>query len=87
MATAITLELPDDIYATAQEAVTLGLASSQTAFIEEAIRLRSREVHHARMRKLAAEAMADPDFVADLRETMQAFQYADKENWAGVTEN
>ena len=81
MATAITLELPDDVYAVAEEAVTLGLASSQTAFIEEAIRLRMREIRHARMRKLAAEAMADPDFVADLRETMHAFRHVDKENW------
>jgi len=75
------LELPDDVYAAAEEAVTLGLAPSQTAFIEEAVRLRMQEVRHARMRKLAAEAMADPDFVADLRETMYAFRHVDKENW------
>ncbi len=81
MATAITLELPDDVYAAAEGAVTLGLAHSQTAFIEEAVRLRMQEVRHARMRKLAAEAMADPDFVADLRETMYAFRHVDKENW------
>ncbi len=81
MATAVTLELADDVYATAEEAVQLGIAPSQTSFIEEAIRLRSREVRHARMRVLAEQAMADPDFVADLRETMQAFQHADKENW------
>jgi len=75
------LELPDDVYAAAEEAVTLGLAPSQTAFIEEAVRLRMQEVRHARMRKLAAAAMADPDFVADLRETMYAFRHVDKENW------
>ncbi len=75
------MELPDDVYAAAEEAVTLGLAPSQTAFIEEAVRLRMQEVRHARMRKLAAEAMADPDFVADLRETMYAFRHVDKENW------
>ena len=65
MATAITLNLPDDVYATA----------------EEAMRLRTREVRHARMRKLASEAMADPDFVTDLQETMQAFRHVDNENW------
>ncbi len=81
MATAITLELPDDVYAATEEAVALGLASSHTAFIEEAIRLGMREIRHARMRTLAAEAMADPDFVADLRETMHAFCHVDKENW------
>jgi len=74
------VELPDDVYA-AEEAVTLSLAPSQTAFIEEAIRLRMHEVRHARMRKLAAEAMAAPNFVADLRETMHAFRHVDTENW------
>lgn len=81
MATAILLELPDDVYATAEEAVKLGLAPSQSSFIEEAIRLRAREVRHARMRLLAQEAMADPDFVADMQETMQAFRHTDAENW------
>ena len=87
MPTAIMLELPDDVYETAQEAVTLGISSSQNAFIEEAIRLRAREVRHARMRKLAEEAMADPDFVADLKETMHAFRHVDRENWPTYDEN
>ena len=87
MATAITLELADDAYATAEEAVRLGIASSQSSFIEEAIRLRTREVRHARMRVLAEQAMADPDFVSDLHETMQAFQHVDKENWLSCDEN
>ena len=71
MATATTFQLADDAYATA----------------EEAIRLRSREVHHARMRVLAEQAMADPDFVSDLHENMQAFQHVDKENWPAYDEN
>lgn len=29
------------------------------------------------MRRLVREAMNDPDFVADMRETMEAFRYAD----------
>ena len=81
MATAITVELADDAYATAEEAVRLGIASSQSSSIEEAIRLRTREVRHARMRVLAEQAMADPDFVSDMRDSMQAFQHTDKENW------
>jgi hypothetical protein len=40
-----------------------------------------RAARHARMRGLAVEAMADPDFVADLRETMQAFRHVDEEHW------
>ncbi len=81
MATAITLELPDDAYATAEEAVRLGLAPSQSSFIEEAIQLRMPEVRHARMRVLAAEAMADPRFVADLHGLMQVFGHVDRKNW------
>ncbi|MDQ2688121.1 MAG: hypothetical protein M3Y28_09675 [Armatimonadota bacterium] len=77
----ITLHLPEDLYETAQEAVTLGLAASDTDFIEEAVRRRILEVRHARMRILAAEAMADPGFVADMHDTMNAFCYADAENW------
>ena len=87
MATAVTLELADDAYATAEEAVRLGLASSQSTFIEEAIRLRTREVRYARMRVLAEQAMADPDFVSDLHETMQVFEHVDKENWPSYDEN
>lgn len=77
----MTVQLPNDLYAASQEAVALGLASSQSAFIVEASRLRTREVRHGRLHKLAAEAMADPGFVADMRETTHAFQYVDQENW------
>jgi len=47
-----------------------------------ALQSMTREARHAEMRRLAAEAMADPQFVADLRETMQAFRHVDKENWS-----
>lgn len=78
---AITLHLPEDLYATANEAVSLGLAPSQESFIEEAIRRRILEVRHARMRLLAAEAMADPGFVADMQDTLEDFRQVDQENW------
>ena len=41
----------------------------------------THEARCARMRVLAAEAMADPDFVSDLHETMQAFQHTDSDDW------
>ena len=47
----------------------------------ETQRLLEWETRYARMRALAAEAMADPGFVADLRETMHAFRHVDLENW------
>ncbi len=82
----IILELPEDLYETMQDAVALGLASSQADFIEAAIRQHAREVRHARMRQLADEAMADPGFVADMRETMAAFRQTDAEHWPAFDE-
>ena len=77
----ITLRLPMSLHKATQEAVSLGLASTQNAFIEDAIRLRAREIRHARMRKLAQEAMNDPGFVADMRDTMAAFEPIDLQDW------
>jgi Arc/MetJ-type ribon-helix-helix transcriptional regulator len=77
----ITLRLPADLHDATQEAVRLGLAPNQNAFIEDAIRLREREVRHARMRQLAEQAMADPDFVADMRGVMEDFRHVDSERW------
>lgn len=76
-----TLRLPDDVYETAREGAALGLAESESAFIADAVRRRAREVRHARMRRLADEAMADPGFVADMRETMAAFGPLDSQDW------
>ena len=45
-----------------------------------------REARHALMSRLAAEAMADPGFVADLHETMQAFRHVDQEDWPAYDE-
>ena len=81
----LTVRLSSDAYSTAQEAVELGLSPNQNAFIEDAIRLRTREVRHARMRVQAAEAMNDPVFVADMRETMQTFASSDRDSWLSET--
>jgi Ser/Thr protein kinase RdoA (MazF antagonist) len=77
----VTLRLHAQLHETAQEAVRLGLAATQTAFIEDSIRMRAREVRHARMRRLADEAMGDPGFVADMRATVEEFRHADQECW------
>ena len=77
----VTVRLSPDAFATAQEAVELGMSPNQNAFIEDAIRLRARDVRHARMRMQAAEAMSDPGFVEDMRETMRAFESADRDGW------
>jgi Arc/MetJ-type ribon-helix-helix transcriptional regulator len=77
----VSVRLSPDAFSTAQEAVELGISPNQNSFIEEAIRLRSREVRHARMRIQAAAAMSDRGFVEDMRETMQAFESADRDGW------
>ena len=59
-----------------KETNRLGLAASGRNFIEEAIRLRTRAVRNVRLRLLAQEAMADSDFVADMRETNTAYRDA-----------
>ncbi|MCX6358830.1 MAG: hypothetical protein NT029_03405 [Armatimonadetes bacterium] len=82
----VTLRLPAQLHETAQEAVRLGLAATQTAFIEDSIRMRAREVRHARMRRLADEAMSDPGFVADMRATMDDFRHVDQERWPPVVD-
>lgn len=63
------------------------MSPNQNAFIEDAIRLRAREVRHARMRIQAAEAMSDLGFVEDMRETMRAFEAADGDGWLTEPDN
>jgi len=75
------LRLPESLHATTIQAVSLGLAPTQNAFIEQSIRMRTREVRHARMARLAEEAMNDPGFVSDMRDTMSAFRFVDAERW------
>jgi hypothetical protein len=82
----VTLRLPVQLHETAQEAVRLGLAATQTAFIEDSIRMRARVVRHARMRWLADEAMGDPGFVADMRATMGDFRHVGQERWPPVVD-
>ena len=77
----LTIRLPPDLYAATQQAVELGLAPNQNAFVEDSIRLRAREIRHERLRRLAEEAMADPGFVADMRGVMADFAHVDRENW------
>lgn len=73
----ITVRLPADLMTASQEAVQMGLAKNPSEFIEEAVRRYSRQVREEKLRRLAREAMADPDFVADMRETADAFRFAD----------
>jgi hypothetical protein len=77
----VALRLAPDVMQTAKEAVGLGIAPTATAFIEDSIRARRREVRHALMTRMAEEAMADPEFVADMRETMDAFEPSTSEGW------
>lgn len=79
--TKLTVRLTDEALQTVNEAVELGLCSSSNAFIDDAIRAKAREVRHARMRRLAAEAIADPQFVEDMHATAHAFEATDHAQW------
>ena len=41
----------------------------------------NRETRNARLQKLAAEAMEDPDFVQDMGETSTAYANVDGQSW------
>jgi len=77
----LTLRLASDVLDTAQDAVRAGMAPNVTAFIEAAVRARKQAVRNARLNLLAAEAMADPDFVRDMRDISAEFAETDRKSW------
>ena len=55
--------------------------ANSTQFIDR--RANARELRYVSLRKLADEAMSDPLFVQDMRDTMAAFEAADADGWPG----
>jgi Arc/MetJ-type ribon-helix-helix transcriptional regulator len=75
----VTFTLPTHLIAEIKALVDQGQAPSQSAFVAEAI---AWKVQQARRQQLCEEfraAAADPLFLRDLEETMQAFRSADGE--------
>lgn len=75
----VTFTLPAQLVEEIKALVDQGQAPSQSAFVAEAL---AWKLQQARQQELRAEfriAAADPLFLCDLEETMQAFRSADGE--------
>jgi len=75
----VTYSLPEELIEDIACVVREGAAPSYSAFVEEAL---TEKVRAAREEALAAafgQAAADPAFLADVEETMEAFRHADNE--------
>lgn len=75
----VTYSLPEELVESVGSVVRDGAAPSYSAFVERAL---TKEVRRARERNLAdafADAAADPTFLADIHETMNAFRHTDDE--------
>ena len=75
----VTYSLPEELVEAITHVVREGAAPSYSAFVERAL---NEEVRRAREKILAdafADAAADPDFLADIDETMRSFRHVDDE--------
>jgi microcompartment protein CcmL/EutN len=59
-----------------KHAVEEGAAASQNEFVEEAVVARLREMRRARVYAAYQEAVEDPEFMEDMRETTADFDPA-----------
>ena len=75
-----TLSLPAALVEEMRQIVQDGMATSQNAFVVQALQkeIRARRAA-ARLREEFRQAAADPDFLRDIEETMRDFAAADSE--------
>lgn len=72
--TKATFRLDDAVLAAVRECVEAGVASSQTAFVEAAIREYLREIRKRELEAAYAAAAEDPAFMARMESTTEAFE-------------
>lgn len=75
-----TFTLPDETLAALSEAVAHGAAPSKNALVQRALDRELREWRRRMRRVRWEEAMADPQFLKDLREVEEQFRSADSES-------
>jgi len=75
----VTFTLPAPLVAEVKALVDEGQAPSQSAFVVAALSRQVRQVREERLREEFRAAAADPLFLRDLEETMDAFRAADGE--------
>lgn len=66
-------------------AVEAGVAPSASAFVEEAVTDRLRELRRARVYRAYAEAAQDPAFLEDMEETTRAFDGSTADGLPGAS--
>jgi Arc/MetJ-type ribon-helix-helix transcriptional regulator len=68
-----TFQVDEGVLQAVRSLVEQGETPSANAFVEEALRLKLREVRQARLYAAYGEAAEDPEFLADMEATMRAF--------------
>lgn len=75
----VTFTLPAQLVAEIKALVDQGQAPSQSVFVAEAIAWRLQQARQQELRAEFRAAAADPLFLRDIEEAMQAFRTADGE--------
>lgn len=69
-----TVHLEDSLLQAMKQAIEEGAAPNASAFVEDAIRMKLREVRRERLYAAYAEAAQDPGFLAEMESTTRAFE-------------
>lgn len=75
-----TFTLSEDTLENIRKMVAEGKVSSGNAFVQEAIELKLKSLREADIGIAFAEAAQDPDFLADLHQSMVDFEAVDAES-------
>jgi len=75
----VTYSLPEELINDVACVVREGAAPSYSAFVEEALTEKVRKAREEALASAFGEAAADPAFLSDVDETMEAFRRVDAE--------
>ncbi|MCZ6892388.1 MAG: ribbon-helix-helix domain-containing protein [Chloroflexi bacterium] len=75
----VTLSLDANLIEDVQQLVGAGEAKSQSAFVEEALRARLKQLEREAWERSLEAASKDPMYLADMEEVERDFMYADAE--------
>jgi Arc/MetJ-type ribon-helix-helix transcriptional regulator len=75
----VTYSLPQELIDDVARVVSDGAAPSYSAFVEQALTEKVRKAREEALATAFSEAAADPEFLADVEDTMEAFGHLDNE--------
>ena len=75
----VTYSLPEELIDDITSVVRDGAAPSYSAFVEEALTDKVRKAREEALAAAFGQAAADPAFLADVQDTMDAFRHVDNE--------